>query len=922
MALGVQLNAQVLVTGAITGLTYGGLALGIVLLYRSSRVINFAYGEMGAFGAALLSVLVVNEGWSYWEAIPVVLVAGGLMGAVIELVVVRRLFESPRVILFVATLGVAQLVLLGILLLPELDHFARYPTPVDTTIEIGDVLLRGEHLAVLVGVPLLALVLALFLNRTQLGVNLRAAAANPDAARLAGVNVRATSTIVWTIAGVVAVITGVLVAPLRSTTAVVTVALGPSLLLRSLAAALIGGMRSFSLAVVGGLGIGVVEAVLLYNNPTNPGLVDIVLLGVVLVAVVLRSGRRGSGERASWSFAPRVRQIPDQLRQIWWVRHLAAIGSLTALGLAILAPVVLGEASRQFQLSRVLLFAAVAVSIAILTGWTGQLSLGQFSFVGIGALSTAALVRAGWAFPFAVAAGCVFSVIAAVVIGLPALRLRGLFLAVTTLAFAVAAETYLFTRPVFLGDSSVVFLPRPTVLGVDFTGQRTYYYLCLGLLAVVLVLAGRLRRSGVGRSFLAVRDNEDGAAAFTVSPTRTKLQAFALGGGIAGFAGGMLAGLLVQFGPDSFRPEASIQVVAIAVIGGLGSLPGAVLGALWVIGLPALLGTSTEVTLLTSGAGLLLLLLYFPGGLVQILEAARDGLLRLARPVSTAPTAASPARVPTASARTEPAGGRVAPSPALSVEGLTVRYGARTVIEQLDFELATHAVVGLIGANGAGKTTLMQAIGGFIPSTGHVELLGHDVSSASAATRARQGLGRTFQGAELFADLTVRDTLRLALEARGRSSLTGTLLALPGARRAERAKRAEADELLDFVGLGRYAEAFVGDLSTGTRRIVELGCLLALDARVLCLDEPTAGIAQRETEALAPLIESIRAELGATMLVIEHDMPFIMGISDRVCCLEAGRIIADGTPDEVRSDPLVISSYLGTDDRAIDRSDH
>ena len=188
------------------------------------------------------------------------------------------------------------------------------------------------------------------------------------------------------------------------------------------------------------------------------------------------------------------------------------------------------------------------------------------------------------------------------------------------------------------------------------------------------------------------------------------------------------------------------------------------------------------------------------------------------------------------------------------------------------------------------------------------------------ARRARAGLGRTFQRADLFADLTVRETVSLALEARERTTLTSTLLVLPEGTRAERRKAAQADELIGFLGLGRYADAAIRELSTGTRRIVDLACLLALDARLLCMDEPTAGVAQKEAEAFGPLIKRVQAELGASILVIEHDIPLIMAISDRMYCLEAGRVIAEGPADVVRNDARVIASYLGTDERAVARS--
>jgi ABC-type branched-subunit amino acid transport system ATPase component len=208
-----------------------------------------------------------------------------------------------------------------------------------------------------------------------------------------------------------------------------------------------------------------------------------------------------------------------------------------------------------------------------------------------------------------------------------------------------------------------------------------------------------------------------------------------------------------------------------------------------------------------------------------------------------------------------------------------------------------------------------------VPSTGVIELFGRDVSGLSAHRRARLGQGRAFQNARLFASLTVRETIMVALESRRRSLLIPSMLALPPSPQRESRSRREADEIIGYLGLGRYADSLMSELSTGTRRIVELGALIALDSKLLLLDEPTAGVAQRETEAFAPLIRTIKDELGAAILIIEHDMPMVMSISDRIYCLEAGRVIAEGDPDSVRANPAVIASYLGTDERAIQRSD-
>jgi len=199
-------------------------------------------------------------------------------------------------------------------------------------------------------------------------------------------------------------------------------------------------------------------------------------------------------------------------------------------------------------------------------------------------------------------------------------------------------------------------------------------------------------------------------------------------------------------------------------------------------------------------------------------------------------------------------------------------------------------------------------------------VLGRDVTSLPAHRRHAVGLGRGFQDAKLFGSLTVRETVLVALEARQRSLLVPSMFALPPSPQIERARRREADEILDFLGLGPNADMFVADQSTGTRRVMELACLLATDAKVLQLDEPTAGIAQRETEHFAPLIKQVQRDLGAAVVLIEHDMPLVMSLSDRVYCLEAGAVIAEGAPTEVSSHPAVIASYLGTDVRAIERS--
>ena len=929
--------------GLINGLVTGLLAMGIVLIYRSTRVINFAVGNMGLPGASLFALLVINWGWPFWPALLVSLTLGALIGAVIELTVVWRLFHRPRVILLVATVGLAQLLAAVNQSLPRLDTDQaqiRFPTAIGTTWD--DVLgltVTGPNVQILIAVPLLALSLAWWLNRTTFGKAVSASADNASLSRLAGISPRTVSTVVWTVGGFIATLSMVLLSSGQASTGVAN--LGPLTLNLALVAAVVGGMRSFTRAMFGGVVIGMLINALRWYYPSETGLSSFVFFVAVIIAVYWQS--RVSDD-STMAFTPKVRPLPKHLTSIWWVRHMARI----ALGGGLVIVFLLTwyherlmyidvPPSRFFLFSTLIVFALCAASVTVITGWSGQLSLAQMAYAGLGGLLAYHLhagfsvdigwretrfldvelvgITQGWAI---IVAALITGGIAAAT-GVSALRVRGLLLAVSTFAFAIAAEQYLYRRPIFNGGERTPSIPRGTYFGADMFDQRNFFYLVAGSATVVLVLLNRLRRSGIGRRIIAVRDNPDTAAAYTVSPTRTKLLAFALAGTVAGLAGGLFANLLpsIRYNEAHFQIADSLQVVGIAVIGGLGSVTGAVLGAIWVKGLPAFWPSNDVVPLFASSIGLLVVLMYFPGGFIQIANSARDGLVRIAeRRHRPQPDPTSTVETPTSLRRhsdTE------IPEIALAVQGVTVSFGGNIAVSNVDLQVARDEIVGLIGTNGAGKSTLMNAIGGFVPSRGAIQALGTDISSLSSSQRAATGIGRTFQAATLFPELTVRETVQVALEARQRSSFVATALFLNG--RAERRQRAEADEIINFLGLGRYADSFISDLSTGTRRIVELAGLLAVDARVLCLDEPTAGVAQRETEAFGPLIREIRRELGASMLIIEHDMPLIMSISDRVYCLESGAIIAEGSPNEVRHNPQVVASYLGTDIRAIERSD-
>jgi ABC-type branched-subunit amino acid transport system ATPase component/ABC-type branched-subunit amino acid transport system permease subunit len=952
--LGITVGQQSLMLGLVTGLTYAAFAAGFVLVYRSTGVLNFAHGEVGAFGTALFVLLLAQYGLNYWLSFALALAACAAIGMAIELVVIRRLFNSPRLVVLIATIGVGQIVVFSKFSLPQVIAPGPIPAPFEAAWTPTDhIRLQAREIVVLVVVPLLIGALAWFMTRTRFGLAVRASASNPDTARTFGTSPRRTSTVVWTIAGAFAAATAIFFAPLQGVNAAQagTAAIAEPLLLRVLVVSLLARMRSLPGTLLAGIGVGVAEQLIRSNvDSANRTVVDVYLFVAVLVVVLLVV--RSTDEEASWSLSPRVRAVPSRLESVWWVRRLNALGFAALFGLLVVLGLTLSTNSSLFVWTSIVLFAMVVLSMTVLTGWAGQLSLGQFAFVGLGGLTLLGLTSGNdIPIPFdlfdfslqlpwglALIAAVAVGVVAALLVGLPALRVRGLFLAVTTLAFAVASASWLLGQDFFTGGTSAPRPPSKPVLDlgpihVDFGASRkNYYFLCLLALAVAAAVVARLRRTGIGRSWIAVRDNEEMASASTVSPPRMKLAAFGVAGGIAACAGALLVTLVPSLQPDVlFRASESIVVVATAIIGGLGSIAGPILGALWVRGIPQATPDKLDdlVRLITSNIGLLVLLMYFPGGLMQIVYSLRDRLLaradrRLAAQAAEASAAAdasvsSDRRVVPVSPVAGPAQAFTA-GPALRAEGISVRFGGNRAVDNVSIHVDPGELVGLIGTNGAGKSTLLNAVSGFVPSAGMVIVFGTDVTRRRPPSRHASGLGRGFQGARLYPDLTVRESLMVALEARSRSYLVPSMTGLPPSPGQERTKRAEADEIIDYMGLTRYADHFVATLSTGTRRIVELSSLLAVNARVLLLDEPTGGVAQREAEAFGPLIKQVQAELDASVIVIEHDMPLVMGISDRVYCLEAGAVIAEGPPEQVRRDPLVIASYLGTSDQAIGRS--
>lgn len=631
-----SIGLDVVVLGAIQGLLYGALAIGIVLVYRAQRFVNFAQANLGLLSSVLLSKMVLDLGVPYLLALPVALAAGALLAVAVELTVIRRLFGAPKLVLMVGSIFLAQLLLIPRLVKginPDQQKVVLegYPTPFDASVNVGSLVVNAPDLLIVAVVPLVVTVLALFLRLSPYGQAIRAAADNPEAARLAGISVTRMSTLVWLIAGLLSAVTAILNAPKVGT--FVLGGTGASVLVRALAAGLIGRMTSLPLAFGAGIGIGVVEAVT-FANFTGGGVVELVVFVIVMGALLLRSRELSRATRdaaGSINFGAEPRALPRAVAALPGVRRLALAGGLGALVLAAVLPLLpvlgLNTSAKTFLLTTVTVYCLVGLSLCLLTGWGGQVSLGQFALVGVGAFAASRLSTLyDLPVPLVLPAAGLVGALVALLVGLPAVRIQGLFLAVSTLAFAVLAQGFVFQQSFFVGTPGGVFIERPGYLRSD----RAVYYLGLGLVVAATLLVRNVRASASGRMLLAVRDNDRAARSDGVSATGTRLVAFALAGFLCAVAGVVYAYAYQRYVSTNFGPDQSFTMVTMAVIGGLGSLPGALLGPVFVFGVPVLFygqETSQLAQFLVGGGGGLLVLMFFPRGLAGIVYDARDVLV-------------------------------------------------------------------------------------------------------------------------------------------------------------------------------------------------------------------------------------------------------------------------------------------------------
>ena len=972
-----------LILGLGSGAVYAALSLGLVVTYRSSGVVNLASAAIALYIAYTYAYLRMGElvdpipGLSptvslgtgplgFWPAFLISLAVAGVLGALLYALIFRPLRAAPAAAKAVASVGV--MIVLQALLATQLGSSAVTVAPIFPahTYQMLGSRVPGDRLWSAGIIIALSIALGLWFRLSRFGLATRAAAETEKGAFVTGLSPQRIALVNWALGTVIAGVGGVLVAPI--------VPLTPDsyslFIVAALAAALVGNFTRIGVTVAAAVVIGMLqsEATYLQTKSWMPssGLTDLVPLLVILIFLVLRGQElpsRGAIIQKTLGRAPRPRGyvVPGAL--------------IVVLGLGSLA---VTHGSMRAAVITTLVMAVIALSQVVVTGFTGQISFAQLTLAGVGAFSlTRIQQQLHVPFPFAPLLAAVIAMIIGVIVGLPALRIRGLPVAVTTLALAAALQDLWFDNPDYNGGFAGAPVSDAKIFGLDLGvgAGHSYPHLSFGILCLIVLLLAAggvalVRRSRLGAAMLAVRANERSAAASGVSVAQVKLIAFAIGGFLAGLGGAMLAYQQTSADYSSYTAVGSITFFATVYIAGITSVSGGINAGviaaggiaytlvnngvpLWIyvllVGLllvgivqlvrPTLARAALAVVGLgsvaaaiahhggielgtyyaaISGVLLILTVILNPEGIVgpvhtqlaalrQKLRARRspapDVPLAVAGAAAAAGANVAGAAAGAAEAAAEPPARPLLPSasnrPLLTVSGVGVRYGGVIANEDVSFEVFPGEILGLIGPNGAGKTTLIDAITGYARATGSVELLGARLDGRKPFQRSRDGMGRTFQGIELYDDLSVRENVEVGTTAARFSRADGA------------APSAGIDAYFKILDLEAVADHPVQQLSVGQRQLVSIARALAGRPTIVLLDEPAAGLDVSESRWLGERLRAIR-DAGTTVIMVDHDMGLVLDVCDRIVVLDLGKIVAVGTPQEIERNDVVKRAYLGT----------
>jgi len=886
---------------ALLGLGVGALyafgSQGLIAIYRGTGIINFSLGATAIAGVFLQWELHYEHDVSFWIATLWGLALSGTLGFLTHWMILRPLYHASSLIRLIATLAVFVTVQAGVVI-----RYGSNPRQIPTLLPANRIILWSnvgitvDRLILLVLGVSSALILWLLYRSSAFGLATEAVSENQQAASAVGVSPNLIAVVNWVLGSVITTIAGILVVPII--TLQVTAMTG--LVLASLAAALVADFRSFPLATFAAFLIGIGQT-LVGRFADQQGLGPSLPFLVVIAVLVFRGT-----------------SLPDR---DYYLREFPMLGSgriswdWTFFGAGVVVFLMLTKAPKWIDALTVSLSVSIVLlSMVVLTGYAGQLSLAQYSIAGFGAYVAGRLASV-FGIPFVIA--LVIGVLAAIPMGMlfavPALRTRGLNLAIVTLGMGSTLELMLFRNRNFTGGVRGTLVESPSFWGYSLDSVKypeRYGIFVLGVAIFAVWVVSNVRRGRSGRRLIAVRTNERAAASLGVDVTQAKLFAFSLASAIAAIGGILIAFRLSSVSYQSFTTFTSITYVGFALIGGIGQLLGPFFG-----GTMATAGLSQEIfestwsgvgrwIQLISGIATLLTVLYYQDGLaaewVKIFRVlkrtrkwGRSYIIELGDVSERTDGLATKTRV--------------APK-VLHVEGLRVEYGAVVAVDDVSFVLRPGTVTGLIGPNGAGKTSLIDAVSGFATSKGVIRLDEQEIQGLNASARARQSMTRSFQSLELFTDATVYENLAVAAEPKDAWVYLQDLL-----RPSRPPFSSPVVRAITEFDLAHDLHRDVKDLSYGKRRLLAIARAVAMVPSVLLLDEPAAGLSQAESQNLARLVKGLAVDWGIAVLVVEHDLQFVMGVCDEVLVLDFGKLIAKGTPSQVQANPEVVRAYLGTE---------
>jgi ABC-type branched-subunit amino acid transport system ATPase component/branched-subunit amino acid ABC-type transport system permease component len=885
------------------GGVYGLLGNGLVLIYRGSGVVNFAHGAMAMSAAYLFYEFNQVHGWPFWSAFILSVAILTCVGLLTQVVLMWRLRNASPISRLIATLGILA-ILDGAF---SVWFGATTNTPIPPTLphgsfHLGSYTISQEALSLLVIAIVICAALYAWSRYTPMGLAMVAVAESPEAASTLGWSPPAMATITWAGGAALAAVAGVLIVPVTGL-AITNLTL---IVVDALAAALLGGFVSFPIVLAAGVAIGIAQSEMAFYVSQAGWSESVPFLAIILVLLV-----RGRG-------LPVRGHVLERLPRVGSGRLRPAIVLPGTFVLAVCIATFF-PTSVTIAITVQIAVATILLSIVVVTGYAGQLSLAQYSLAGVGALVAGRIAAVeGWPFLLCLICGVLAATAVGFVVGIPALRTRGVNLAIVTLGLGIALEDLVFLNPSYVGGIQGTVVQPPTLFGFTLnpiTNPKRYAIFCLVLFAIAAIVVSNVRRSRTGRRLVAVRANERAAASLGISVTGAKLYAFGLGAGIAGLGGILLVFMNPTLQFNTFDPLTSTNFVGYATIGGLGHIAGPLFGSGFQTGgLGSLIldkfGSIDTWLPLIGGLFLVVVLLQNPDGIAGTPPAAV--LLRLTAKVSASArrgrTGVSEEVNPEVVLPPGAGVSRIQHAGKLSISGLTVRFGGVVAVNDVSLSVNAGEVVGLIGPNGAGKTSLIDAVTGFVSiNAGTVHLGDTQIQRLPAYRRARLGLTRTFQSLELFEDFSVEDNFRVASDLRDRAAYLTNLV-----HHGTTSLGAEAVAAIGQFELAAYLKRSPRDLPYGVRRLVGIARAVATGPAILLLDEPAAGLDDHETAELGRLIRYLSREANMGILLVEHDMTLVMDVCDRITVLNFGAVIGEGSPVEVRGDSAVVEAYLGS----------